>query len=266
MLKFENEYGKIYCGDNVKLMKEFIEDESIDLTVTSPPYDELRDYNGYYFDFENVAKELFRITKQGGVVVWVVADSAKNSNESGTSLSQALFFKEIGFNLFDTMIYAKPPRGAIGNNKGYWQTFEFMFVFSKGEPKTINLICDRENSSIRGVSGRSKRLRSGNLVMETYKGNSKFGRRTNIWEYNTGFGNSAMEQYSFEHPAIFPEKLAEDHIISWSNEGDTVFDPFLGSGTTSKMSMMKYRKFIGIDCSEEYIEIAIKRIKNKFDI
>ena len=125
-----------------------MDDDFIDLVVTSPPYDERRTYKGYSFDFENIANELYRVTKQGGVVVWVVNDSSYGANETGTSFRQALYFKEIGFNLFDTMIYAKPPRGAVGNNKSYWQTFEYMFVLSKGSPKTINLICDRENHKV----------------------------------------------------------------------------------------------------------------------
>ena len=134
----------IYNEDNLVTLSR-INNDHIDLVVTSPPYDQRRLYNGYSFEFEELANELFRVIKQGGVVVWVVNDSSYGANETGTSFRQALYFKEIGFNLFDTMIYAKPPRGAVGNNKSYWQTFEYMFVLSKGSPKTINLICDREN-------------------------------------------------------------------------------------------------------------------------
>lgn len=266
MLKFENDYAKLYCGDNVEFMQKFVKDNSIDLTVTSPPYDDMRTYKGYSFDFENVAKELYRVTKDGGVVVWVVGDATVAGSETGTSFKQALYFKEIGFNLHDTMIYAKPPRGAVGNNKGYWQSFEYMFVFSKELPKTINPICDRDNKSTRGISKKTKRLRNGELYVETSKGHGEIGRRTNIWEYNIGYGQSAKEEYVFKHPAVFPEKLAEDHIKSWSNEGDLIFDPFMGSGTTAKMSILNNRNFIGVDCADEYVEIAIKRIKNKFDI
>ena len=138
------EINKIYCESNLETMAK-MPDNFVDLVVTSPPYDGLRKYNGFSFPFEDIAKELYRVTKQGGVVVWVVGDATIKGSESGTSFRQALYFKECGFNLFDTMIYAKPPRGAVGNNKTYWQTFEYMFILSKGTPKTINLICDRKN-------------------------------------------------------------------------------------------------------------------------
>lgn len=104
------DYNYITLGDCVELMKE-IPDDFIDLTVTSPPYDNLRDYNNemtWNFEkFKEVAKELFRITKPGGVVVWVVGDATIKGSETGTSFRQALFFKDCGFNLHDTMIYKK---------------------------------------------------------------------------------------------------------------------------------------------------------------
>ena len=138
--------GNIFNEDCLKTISKMPKD-FVDLVVTSPPYDDLRDYDGNKdFNFRLIVKELFKILKEGGVIVWVVGDQTKNHNESGTSFRQALFFQEIGFNLFDTMIYLKPPRGAVGNNKTYWQSFEYMFVFSKGKPKTINLIKDRENN------------------------------------------------------------------------------------------------------------------------
>ena len=254
------EYG-FFVSECVEFMNN-MEAEVIDLTVTSPPYDDLRDYNGYTFDFESVAKQLYRITKQGGVVVWVVGDQTLEGNESGTSFRQALYFKEIGFNLFDTMIYQKPPRGAVGNNKTYWQSFEYMFVFSKGQPKTINLIKDRENKKPREADNGTKRLSNGDLVKIGRVGYSDYGRRTNVWEYAIGKGHSATDNSAYQHPAIFPEKLAEDHILSWSNEGDIVFDPMCGSGTTSKMALLNNRQFIGVDLSKEYIDIARERIGN----
>jgi len=253
--------NKIYCGDCVKLMKE-LEGNTIDLTITSPPYDNLRDYNGYSFDFESIAKELFRITKDGGVVVWVVGDATKDGSESGTSFKQALYLKEIGFNLHDTMIYLKPPRGACGNNKSYWQTFEYMFVFSKGKPITINLLMDRENKDERNGDNGTKRLKDGTLKKVKRKGYGKKGRRTNVWIYNVGKGHTSTDDCAKLHPATFPEKLAEDHILSWSNEGDIVLDPMCGSGTTCKMAKLNNRNFIGIDCSEEYCNIARERISS----
>jgi len=236
-------------------------DNFIDLTVTSPPYDNLRDYNGYSFVFESVAKELYRVTKQGGVVVWVVGDATVKGSETGTSFKQALYFKEIGFDLFDTMIYAKPPRGAVGNNKTYWQTFEYMFVLSKGKPKTINLIIDRKNKESREGDNGTKRIENGELLKVKRGGYSEYGRRTNIWEYGIGKGQSTKDNIAFEHPAIFPEQLANDHIISWSNEGDIIYDPFAGSGTTGKMAILNKRKCIMSEISAEYCDIIKKRLE-----
>lgn len=252
------ELNRIYCENNLDTVAR-MPDNFLDLTVTSPPYDNLRTYNGYCFDFEAVAKELYRVTKQGGVVVWVVGDATVKGSETGMSFKQALYFMKCGFNLHDTMIYSKPPRGACGNNNGYWQTFEYMFILSKGKPKTINLIIDRENKESRKGDSGTKRLVSGELLKVHRGGYGKFGRRTNIWEYRIGKGHSTKDDVA-THPAIFPELLANDHIISWSNEGDLVYDPFMGSGTTAKMAIKNNRKFIGSEISQEYCDIANKRI------
>ena len=250
---------KILQGDCVETMSK-IPDNSIDLTVTSPPYDDLRIYNGYSFDFENTAKELYRITKDGGVVVWVVGDSTIKGSESGTSFKQALFFKEIGFNIHDTMIWNKGSF-AFPSKNCYHQVFEYMFVFSKGKPKTLNFIKDRKNLYVgdRGASGRNK-----DGVRNTGKSSvrDEYGKRFNIWSYPIGGGHCTKDKIAYQHPAIFPEQLAEDHIISWSNEDDLVFDPFLGSGTTGKMAILNNRNFIGIDISDEYCNISKERIEN----
>ena len=239
------------CVEGLKLLK----DESIDLTVTSPPYDNLRKYNGYSFDFEPVAKELYRVTKLGGVVVWVVGDATVNGSETGTSFRQALWFMECGFNLHDTMIYEKA-QACFGSNLCYLQSFEYMFVFSKGKPKTINFIRDRKNvrSGIEsmGVSGLSK---DGKKSGRHYKEMKEYGKRKNIWCYGVGGGKTG-------HPAVFPEQLANDHIISWSNENDIVLDPFSGSGTTHKMALLNNRRFIGFEISQEYIDIETQRLKD----
>ena len=232
---------------------------SVDLTVTSPPYDNLRDYKGYTFDFETIARELYRVTKQGGVVVWVVGDATVNGSETGTSFKQALYFKEIGFNLHDTMIYGKKGFSSPSLNK-YHQTFEYMFIFSKGKPKTFNPLKDRKNLKDRR-DGFTRRQKDGSL-----KGDGgtlfleKYGMRYNIWIYEIGKFKVTKDEIAYKHPAIFPEELAQDHIISWSNENDIVFDPMMGSGTTGKMAMKLNRKFIGIDTALEYCEIAKSRI------
>jgi len=250
------ELNRIYQGDCLDLMRE-MPDKSVDLTVTSPPYDNLREYKGYAFDFEGIAKELFRITKDGGVVVWVVGDATINGSESGTSFKQALYFKEIGFNLHDTMIWNKDGFTATGTLKyRYASVFEYMFILSKGYPKTFNPICDRKNKhagtslhgSIRQPDGTTKPVSNAGKIYR------EFGVRFNIWRI-------FPQKHEVEHPAVFPEKLANDHILSWSNEGDIVLDPFNGSGTTCKMAKINQRNFIGIDISQEYCDIAEKRLE-----
>lgn len=259
------EINKIYQESNLDTMAK-MPDNFLDLTVTSPPYDNMRKYNGYCFDFGNVVKELYRTTKEGGVVVWIVADRTVEGSETGTSFRQALYFIECGFKLHDTMIYTKPPRGACGNNKGYWQTFEYMFVFSKGNPKTINLISDRKNKESRKGDNGTKRLENGELKNIKRGGYGEYGRRTNVWEYAIGKGHSTKDEIAFKHPAIFPEQLANDHIISWSNEGDIVYDPFAGSGTTAKMSILNNRRWIASEISEEYCKIIAERVNsNNFE-
>ncbi len=239
-----------------------MKDNFLDLTVTSPPYDNMRDYNGYKLDLRGIVKGLFRVTKKGGVVVWIVSDKTTKGSETGSSFRQALLFLEAGFRLLDTMIYAKPPKGASGNNKIYWQSFEYMFVFTKGAPKTINLLLDRKNKESRKGDNGTKRLKNGELKKVSRGGYGEYGRRTNIWEYPVGKGHSTKDEEAFKHPAIFPESLAKDHILSWSKEGDVVYDCFMGSGTTAKMALLTNRKFIGSEVSKEYCSLAAKRIKN----
>lgn len=262
-------YG-INCCDCVEGMKQ-LSDNFIDLTVTSPPYDNLRKYNGFSWDFESVAKELYRVTKDGGVVVWIVNDATVKGSETGTSLRQALYFMECGFRLHDTMIYHKTSLPM--NHNRYEQEFEYMFIFSKGKPKTFNPIkiptkypekeTARQNSYYSKTDEINRKARSGKKRKPVGKEKIK----GNIWYYATGKNHSTRDAVAFKHPAIFPEHLVQDHIVSWSNEGDVVLDPFSGSGTTHKMALLNNRKFIGFELSPEYVEIENKRIKdcNLFD-
>jgi DNA modification methylase len=252
--------NKIYCENCLDTMSR-MPNNFIDLTVTSPPYDNLREYKGYSFDFESIAKELFRVTKKGGVVVWVVGDATVNGSESGTSFRQALYFKEIGFSLYDTMIYEKNTSSfpAIAR---YEQVFEYMFILSKGKPKSINLIKDKKNrwagSSNFGES--SNRQKDGELEKKKKIVVAEYGIRSNIFRYSTGAGYSSEDNIAFKHPAIYPERLAADNIFSWSNEGDLVYDCFMGSGTTAKMAHLLKRNWIGSEISQEYVDLAYKRI------
>ena len=257
------ELNKIYNESNLDTMAK-MPDNFIDLTVTSPPYDNLRDYNGYSFEFEEVAKELYRVTKPGGIVVWVVGDSTKDGSESGTSFRQALYFMQLKFKLHDTMIYAK--NSMVLTHNRYEQDFEYMFVFSKGKPKTFNPLKVKTQEAgrvkkynyVTGTTGeKGAAIRSGMDRQVTVK-EEKY--RGNIWFYAVGSNCSSKDPIAFNHPAIFPEQLAADQIFSWSNEGDTVYDCFGGSGTTGKMAHLMKRNWILSEISEEYCKIAEKRI------
>jgi len=241
-----------------------IDDNTIDLTLTSPPYDNLRDYNGYCFDFENTAKELYRVTKQGGIVVWIVGDETKNFCESLTSFKQAIYFVEnCGFKLLDTMIYQKnsyPP--TYPNMRRYSQTFEYMFVFSKGKPKTFNPQKQLKKFDKRVKNTHTQRQKDGSTKGSSYLNNTKFKNYTNVWLLNVGYMKSSKDKISFDHPATFPEELAKRHILTWTNENDLVFDPFMGSGTTAKMCLFLDRNFIGHEISNKYYKIAKQRLDN----
>ena len=247
----------IVCGDNVTVMTTF-PDASIDLVVTSPPYDNLRTYGGHSWDFEGVAQQLWRVIKPGGVVVWVVADATVNGSETGTSFRQALRFMEIGFKLWDTMIYATTKQPL--NQPRYEPKFEFMFVLSRDFPGVWNPL--KERSTYAGTKT-GARYRQANGDMKERHGAATIAEykvRGNIWDIPSGNGKTEI---AGNHPASFPEALSRDHILSWSNEGDIVLDPFNGSGTTTKMARAMGRRFIGIEINPEYCEIARKRLAQK---
>lgn len=252
----------LYRGDCLELMKD-IPDGSVDLTVTSPPYDNLRTYNGnvdeWRFEkFKDIAKELYRITADGGVVVWIVNDATIKGSETGTSFKQALWFMECGFNLHDTMIWHKI--SPFTHKNRYIASFEYMFVFSKGAPKTVNLICDRKNKWA-GVSVHGTLRQADGTLVET-SGKKKrrkikeFGARYNVWDMPGDNTNKTG------HPAVFPVNLANDHIITWSNLGDVVLDCFMGSGTTGVACINTGRRFIGMELDEQYFTIAQNRIRD----
>lgn len=257
--------NKIYredCRDTLSRMPSGF----LDMTLTSPPYDDLRKYDGVAFNieiFKDIAEQLYRVTKQGGVVVWIVADATIDGSETGTSFRQALFFKEVGFNLHDTMIFRG--KGMPLNHRRYEPEFEYMFVLSKGSPKTFNPI--KIMSAYRGKTKEfmnhqtpeepkhAARKRHGIFTV------SKTRVKGNVWEYNLGLYGNTSDRIAFRHPAIFPERLAADHIASWSNEGDLIYDPFMGSGTTAKMAVLGARNWIGSEISPRYAELAKRRLK-----
>ena len=260
-MKNSNYINKIINGDCVKILEK-LRENSIDLVVTSPPYDNLRSYKGFKFEFEKIAKLLFKVIKDGGVIVWVVGDATINGTETGTSFKQALFFQSIGLNLHDTMIFKKQNPIPQIYRKRYSNEFEYMFIFSKGRVKTHNpIMIDSLHAGLK-------------LKSTTYKNYSKHDQKRsklakpvknkkikgNIWEYVVG--KKKEDQEAKNHSAPFPCKLAEDHILSWTNKNDIVLDPMCGSGTTCRMAKLLNRKYIGIEISKEYANLAKERLKN----
>lgn len=262
-MKYPDDYiNKIICGDCLDVMQG-IPDKAVDLVLTSPPYGNLRDYNGYKFFFNEIAKEIHRIIKDGGVCVWVVADQVIQNSETGNSFKQALYFMDIGFLLHDTMIYQKNSYPFPPTNR-YYQQFEYMFVLSKGKPSTTNIQRqenmwkqkDKHSSTTRNKNGKTSHLK--------YKTGLETRKMDNVWKFDTGYMRGTKDKIAFEHPATFPDALAERHILSWSDEWDLVLDPMNGSGTTTKMAELNRRKFIGIDISKQYCEIAQRRLAQEY--
>lgn len=262
--------NKIILGNCAEELAK-LEDGSVDAFITSPPYDELRDYNGYSFPFEEIATQMYKKLAKGGVIVWVVGDSVLKGSETGSSFRQAIFFQELGLNIHDTMIYEKNGSSFPARRTGsrYSQVFEYMFVFSKGKPKTVNLICDKPNkwSGYTSFGTSTNRNKKGDLVKaKNRKPTPNFSPRHNVWKFNTGKKYTTKDDFAFDHPAMFPESLAEDHVMTWTNEGDFIVDPFVGAGTTTKMAAINGRRWLGIDISEEYVELAVKRMLVAFQM
>lgn len=264
-------YNQLYNEDCLITMSN-MSDNFVDLTLTSPPYDDLRTYNqhisgnktkfnGYSFPFEEIAKELYRITKKGGVVVWVVGDATNEGSETGTSFRQALYFKECGFDLYDTMIYQKTGT-PFPQKTRYNQTFEYMFVFSKGKPNTFNPIM-KKNATAGAVRHSRKFRNAEGEMIPGFNGKpvNEYGIENNIWLIKNGMNKSTKDLVAFEHPAIFPEELAAKHIITWTKKNDIVYDPFMGSGTTAKMSILLDRNWIGSELDSAYSDICRKRLE-----
>lgn len=258
-------YNQVICGDATKVMEKKLEPNSIDFVLTSPPYDNLRTYSGHKFHADWIIFALYRVLKPGGVVVWVVGDSTHKGSESGTSFSHVKHFRETGFLLHDTMIFEKntcsfPARR--GGNR-YSQIFEYMFVFSKdAPPKTANLICDKRNkwAGWTNWGKQTKRKKDKLVVVKDINPVPEFSPRNNIWKYNVGGGFGHKDASAHEHPATFPERLAVDHITTWTNPGDLVLDPMCGSGTACVAAKKLGRGYIGIDVSAEYCELTKKRL------
>jgi len=264
------EINKLYNQDCLATMIQ-IDNNSVDMVLTSPPYDDLRtynkhlsgnktEYNGYSFPFEQIVQELFRIVKKGGVVVWVVGDATNKGSETGTSFRQALYFKKCGFDIYDTMIYQKTGT-PFPQKTRYNQIFEYMFVFSKGKPNTFNPIMKKNVTA--GAVRHSRKFRNADGEMiDGFNGKpiNEYGIDNNVWVMRNGMYKSTKDIVAFEHPAIFPEELAIRHIISWTKENDLIYDPFMGSGTTAKAAIQLKRNWIGSEIDKSYCDICEKRL------
>ena len=264
------EINKLYNQDCLATMQQ-IDDNSVDMVLTSPPYDDLRtynkhlsgnrtEYNGYSFPFEQIAQELFRIVKKGGVVVWVVGDATNKGSETGTSFRQALYFKECGFDLYDTMIYQKTGTPFPQKDR-YNQIFEYMFIFSKGKPNTFNPIMKKNVTA--GAVRHSRKFRNADCEMVDWfngKPINEYGVDNNVWIMRNGMYKSTKDIVAFEHPAIFPEELAVRHVVSWTKENDLIYDPFMGSGTSAKAAIQLKRNWIGSEIDKGYCDVCEKRL------
>lgn len=253
--------NQIVEGDACKILQSFNSD-SIDLILTSPPYDNLRAYKGYEFPFESIAQQICRVMKPGGVLVWVVGDATINGSETGTSFKQALHFASLGLNLHDTMIFKKRNPVPQIYRKRYTNEFEYMFVLSKGAVSTHNpIMVDCLHAGLELGSTTYKNYSKGEQVRSKLANPVKAQKiKGNVWDYVVG--KNKEDQEAKGHPAPFPCELARDHILSWTNEGDLVLDPMCGSGTTTKVAAQLRRRFIGVEISHEYVEIAKRRLPN----
>lgn len=266
--------NQIIHGDHLDVMKNWRND-CIDLTITSPPYDNARNYDGYKFNVKKTLLELFRVTKLGGIVVWVTADKMHNNGHTLTSFKHALIAQNIGFNV-QPFIWQKPRMIHGLSQYSYFRNFEYMLIMTVGtHPSTFNPLRDQRNATKRAKTTRTVRNKDGDIITTQakniknpnmhYTKDGKFeykeyGRRGSIWYYPTGHNSSTKDEYAFKHPAIFPEQLARDHILSWSQPHDTILDPMCGSGTVCKMAKIHNRNYIGIDISDEYCNLSRTRV------
>jgi len=251
------EISRIYNENCIETLRR-MPNEFLDMTITSPPYDDLREYNGYHFPVEDIADLLLKKTKPGGVVVWVVGDRTVNGSESLTSFRHAITFQEAGFKVHDTMIYGKNNPIPSDCGKRYRQCFEYMFCFSKGQPKTFNPIMQPIKQEKAFKSFRITKVGRNDLAHDHIA--PKERKVNNVFFYNVGT-SSSRDKIAFEHPAIFPEHLVSDQIKTWTDADDLVYDCFMGSGTTAKVAHQLGRRWLGSEISAEYIEIAERRLE-----
>ena len=258
--------GAVYLGDCAEILPRL--GVQADLILTSPPYDNLRDYGGSGFDFDTVADACIAALSPGGVLVWIVSDETVDGSETGTSFRQALGLMERGLRLHDTMIYERMLPRYIKTERRYPNAFEFMFVFANGRPNIFNPIKDRPNAHAGTSLRRTAQFRHPDgqrSETNTHYGKplevATHGKRSNVWRFLTGSPHSAPD-YSdaHKHPAIFPLALAKDHIRTWTEEGGLVLDPMAGSGTALRAAKDLGRRYIGVEVHEPYLDLIRARL------
>lgn len=256
-----NIINTIICGDAVEVLKT-LPDESVDLVVTSPPYDELRVYNGFSLDLHAVGVELYRVMKDGGIVAMVIQDSTKDFGKSLTSFRTIVdWCDNIGFKLFETCIYHKN-----GTEGAWWKSrfrvdHEYMPIFLKGrKPQYFNKeplkIPSKHGGKV--MSGSGNRKTDGTTTAVVRREINPMKCRGTVWDYLMAGDKNPLKR---RHPAVFPDKIPFDFIKCFCPEGGVVLDPFVGSGSTAVMAKVLERKYIGIDISREYCDLAEERLE-----
>ncbi len=258
--------NKIICGDCVEVLKS-IPDNSIDLVVTSPPYDGIRKYNGFSFNLHSTGKELFRVLKDGGIIAMVIQDQTKNFGKSLTSFKTIIDWCEnVGFKLFETIIYKKHGAEGAWWTKRFRVDHEYIPIFLKGErPAYFNKEPLKIPSKHGGktMTGCATRLTNGKTLKSKRVFINPMKCRGTLWDYTTcGDGTRLKHQ----HPATFPDKIPVDFIRCFCPKNGIVLDPFIGSGTTALAAIQLNRNYIGIDISKEYCELAKKRIREEIEL
>ena len=249
----------LHNNDCVKVLPYF--KDSVDLIITSPPYDDLREYGGHEFNFRAVADAIIPALKDGGQMAWIVQDAIRNYQETGNSFRQALYFQEHGLLLHQTIIFQKANESGKSHTR-YAEVTEYIFILTKGRPKTFNPIIDKPNAEANTRQSNTNKGRNKAGELGSYVGSytvPKFSKRINVWRYNTSRMAPDFKD-AHKHPAIYPLALGHDLVTSYSNPGDLVLDPMCGSGTTIRAAVNLDRNAVGIDIEPSYIELAKRRM------
>ncbi|MBR1921447.1 MAG: site-specific DNA-methyltransferase [Kiritimatiellae bacterium] len=265
IMPIEALHNKIICGDSAAVMEKF-PDNSIDMVVTSPPYDSIRDYKGFSADLSKIGRETFRVLKEGGIAVVVIQDQTKNYGKTLTSFRLAIdWCDNAGFKLFECLIYKKLGAEGAWWNKRFRVDHEYMMVFLKGDrPAYFNKdplkIPSKHGGKV--MTGGGTRLTSGIRIATRAIHINPMKCRGTVWAYETAGDGSRLKH---QHPATYPDRLPYDFIQCFCPEKGIVLDPFMGSGTTALAAKSLKRFYVGIDISQEYVDLAERRVVEDFE-